>query len=335
MKIAKEKLNEICNLFALDGVESCQLVRHIDDHNTIIQINAGNKRYIVKLYHDSFTTKKGLEKQGQLCNTLHPAIPVPQRYKTIDGYFYTEIKVDGKCSLVTVEEYMDGTEIEIIDINVIRQIAQLLAVQHNISEESGMRFGYGTSWSMFGGNETDAFGDYDENELCFRELIGALKANNYDKQLIDQISASYLTQRGELHQIWSELPKGAVQGDFCPYNMLLDDEWKIGAIFDFNLAGDEVFINECLAIAVYLAFSHLKRDGTSLEYLQAFLVAYREKRNLSIKEYSAIQPLIRVLRPFRYERVDGIMEWIKQGKREEVELKLKETVKLLNLNYHY
>ncbi|MEN2768550.1 phosphotransferase enzyme family protein [Ornithinibacillus xuwenensis] len=325
-------IDTVCSDFHKGTVESFSLLREIEE-NTIITVIIQKEKYILKFYHDRYTTANGLQKQGELSLYLKASgLPFAARFPTKDGKYYGETLYEGKKSFVTLEEYMDGDPISAVTLEDTYEIGRLLGIQHKACEESGIDFGHGTSWSMFGGNETNQFGDYDENELCFRELMEALAGAQYTHKLLSAITQQYQLLREEIASIWHELPKGPVQGDFCPYNMAKRNG-RITGIFDYNLAGDEVLINECCGVAVYLAFSHEKVAGNEQSHLRVFLEAYRQERNISVLEEKMISPLIRVIRPFRYDRVESIVRLIEEGKEAAVLQHLDETLKMMNHHY--
>lgn len=88
---------------------------------------------------------------------------VSQYIKSKSGYYVVEIE----DKVYSLELELKGDIINTItDVELI-EIGNLLGVQHNISQQISTPFNTATSWSLFGGNQTDAIGDYDENELAF------------------------------------------------------------------------------------------------------------------------------------------------------------------------
>ena len=154
---------------------------------------------------------------------------------------------------------------------------------------------------MFGGNATDKIGDYDENELSFRDFKQAFENDS----LFHEIEALYNVHRTKLHAMWAELPTAATQGDFCPYNLLFQDN-KIVGLFDFNLAGDEVLINECVAVGIYLSW-HVDYNGTltASERFTQYIESYQSERPWTKLEYDAFPSLFSIIRAFRFDRVEN------------------------------
>jgi len=142
----------------------------------------------------------------------------------------------------------------------------------------------------------------------------------------------YLEKREEAQRVWHTLPCGAIQGDFCHYNMVVDASCKISGIFDFNIAGDEVFVNELCALGIYFAY-HVNHDESPTYIYETLISAYVAERPLVSNEIDIMNTLFNIIRPFRFDRVDNMIELIEAGKRVEAEGALKETIALLECDY--
>lgn len=153
---------------------------------------------------------------------------------------------------------------------------------------------------MFGGNQTDKIGDYDENELSFQTFKQAFN----EHELFPEIEYHYLQHRSVLQKVWSSLPQGAVQGDFCYYNMLKQQDGTY-SILDFNLAGNEIFLNECIAVGVYHSW-HVPYTGrlNAAERFRKFIAAYEAKRPFTSLEREHFNPLLAIIRAFRFDRIE-------------------------------
>jgi len=172
---------------------------------------------------------------------------------------------------------------------------------------------------MFGGNKSDRLGEYDENELSFHDFKAVFGTSG----VYQEIERLYKEKRNVLASKWELLPKGATQGDFCHYNMLFSVKGEVQGIFDFNLAGDEVFVNECVAVGVYLSWhTEFKGNYTAEERFKAYLKAYQKIRPLNSVEQTCVTPLIQIIRAFRFDRVEA-------GALKKESNFLKETMKLL------
>ncbi len=221
--------------------------------------------------------------------------------------------VEHEGLLFILERQGHGEEIKRLRLSHIREIGKLLGKQHAISSTTDFRFGTGTSWGMFGGNETDALGDYDENELSYLDFVQNVEGQETFRMELATVKELYQSRRSYLKEVWSSLPAGPVQGDLCPYNLLFQQD-KISAVFDYDIAGDEVLLNECIGVAVFLAW-HYDFEGqeTPEERYEAYIDAYTLERPLSDHEKEMIPHLFAIIRAFRYDRIEDGINKIKQG----------------------
>ncbi|MFJ8066922.1 hypothetical protein ACIQYS_20305 [Psychrobacillus sp. NPDC096426] len=230
------------------------------------------------------------------------------------------IQTDDK--VFSLERSLSGEPMEFVTYREIAEIGRLLGIQHCISMKIPTPFITATSWSMFGGNQTDAIGDYDENELSFLDFMKHYKSH----PLFSKIEFLYREYRQSIHEIWSVLPQVAVQGDFCYYNMLRGIDGNL-SIFDFNIAGNEVYLNECIAVGVYHSwYVPYKGKLNEDERFQLFIESYTKERPFQVIEGANFSQLKAIIRAFRYDRVE---EGILLNNELEQELFLQETLLIL------
>lgn len=229
--------------------------------------------------------------------------------KALNGKRY----VRHKNLLFILECKGSGEEIKVLRLEHIKEIGKMLGRQHAVAYTNDLCFGRGTSWGMFGGNETEAIGDYDENELSYLDLIQSVAETGMFTMELRTIKELYKSRRSTLKEMWNLLPFGPVQGDFCPYNLLFRQD-KIFTVFDYDIAGDEVLINECIGVAVFLAWHHdFNGNETPEERYQAYIAAYEAERPLANDEMEMIPHLFAIIRAFRYDRIEEGIEKIKKG----------------------
>ncbi|WOV87144.1 hypothetical protein QWT69_14960 [Sporosarcina oncorhynchi] len=278
-----------------------------DQDRLVAEVTVDGKQYYVKGGKQSLVY---IEKTITLTHLMREAnLPFITPVQTLDGKYYVK---HGQMHFI-LEQKGVGEEVKCLRMLHIEEIGRMLAKQHLVSENTAMRFGTGTSWGMFGGNATDALGDYDENELCFLDLMRTLKEHDQHVKEMIAIKELYEARRSILHTFWGKLPLGPVQGDFAPYNMLFQQH-KMTAVFDYDIAGDEVLVNECIAIAIYLAW-HYDYEGpeTPDERYTAYIRAYSAERPLSNREQEAVPHLFALIRACRYDRIEAGIEKIKRG----------------------
>src|SRR4051812_35758549 len=132
----------------------------VDGETYFLKGDKNSAAYIEKIY--SFTTI--MSRAG---------LPFIELEKTMKGNTYVE---HDHFSFM-LERRGEGDEIKRLRLSHIKEIGKWLGIQHSISLTTDFRFGVGTSWGMFGGNETDKFGDYDENEMSYLELMHSINEN--------------------------------------------------------------------------------------------------------------------------------------------------------------
>lgn len=238
-----------------------------------------------------------VERISAFSNRLHAVLPTPRYLKTVSSMY--SVKRDSV--VYTLEQKLRGAEVETLTDTHLAEIANALGTMHHYVLENQLRLHRGTTWSMFGGNQNDELGYYDENECSFWECRDAFS----NHVLFPQVEVAYQHIRQELQRMWTDLPIAATQGDFCYYNMVFQDQ-KLTGVFDFNLAGDEVLINECLAVAVYHSW-HAPYQGTRSpdERFTLFCDAYQRIRPWTEKEASVVPQLKALIRAFRYDRIES------------------------------
>ena len=271
-----------------------------DEGRLVVKIEAQGQIYFLKGEQQTPVFMKALI--AFIDKMKRAGLPFAELEQTMDGRLFTE----AEGMLFMLEKKSMGVSVEQLQLIHIQEIGKILGKQHAVSESIGMRFNTGTSWGMFGGNKTDALGDYDENELSYLEFIEKGEGFPNDLQLIKNL---YIEKRAKLKAVWNTLPTGSVQGDFCPYNMLFHGDGTIASVYDFNIAGDEVFLNECIGVGAYLAWHYAYQGGeTEWERFRSFLQAYESERPLTSLEKEVMNDLLAIIRAFRYDRIEeGIL----------------------------
>lgn len=302
--------------------------------DTLIKCSISDGDFLIRIYRDDFTTSEGLEMQGTLCELLRiNGCPVPKRLKTSEGFYFHSIAESKNHLLVTLEEWMPGHEVQVSELSkqLLRHLGQLLGKMHRISESHDLHLNYGTYWGMFGGNFSDKPGVHDDIEVESINLRNALVKLDVDKQLVNLVFQLFSNKREALRQVWSQLPKGVVQGDLSLNNILLNHKGELQAIIDFNIAGEEVFIAHAIGEGIFLGYELLGDQGD--KHYKDFMSAYLEERPLSPIEEYAFPLIVQVVRPFRFRRIQHIVKHCEAGARNKVEEELRTIYKLLTTGH--
>ena len=101
--------------------------------------------------------------------------------------------------------------------------------------------------------------------------------------------------REALEPIYKKLPTSVFQADLNSTNLLIDDDGKFKGVYDFNLAGRDVFLN------------YLMRENNTDTIPKALRVASRYYE-FSEEEKAAALPLFRCLKPLWYGRVSKLKD---------------------------
>lgn len=114
--------------------------------------------------------------------------------------------------------------------------------------------------------------------------------------------ARWEENRAALEKCYAGLPTSVFQADLNDTNVLLDDLGNFAGIYDFNLAGKDVFLNY-LFREIY--------EGSLDEERNAILSALKVAAGVyafSEAEKEAALPLYRCLKPLWYTRVEALKD---------------------------
>lgn len=116
---------------------------------------------------------------------------------------------------------------------------------------------------------------------------------------IQKIWRRWINNRNELEKIYYELPTSVFQADLNPTNLLIDDNGEFVGVFDFNLCGQDVFLN-------YLFREiHWQYDE---KYLLETLKKVSRIYCFSDLEKQAAPLLYRCLKPLWYTEIETLKE---------------------------
>ena len=157
-----------------------------------------------------------------------------------------------------------------------------------------------SAYCMFdtiGGDEMD---EVTENALEFQRYSRTLP-ERFAAQT-GRVFARWEEHRAALEKCYAGLPTSVFQADPNDTNVLLDDLGNFAGIYDFNLAGKDVFLNY-LFREIY--------EGSLDEERNAILSALKVAAGVyafSEAEKEAALPLYRCLKPLWYTRVEALKD---------------------------
>lgn len=262
----------------------------------------GHRPVLIRFHDPGYYHPGAIDCQTLFRSRLHAGgVPVPALYRDRAGRLLMDLVSRGETWTVTVEEWIDGEPPHSVSPSLVSILGSTLAKMHILGGSYGPLFGHGTDLSLFG--ERD---EYAENAGRLGE---ALEASG--TEMPPALKHAYDLARERLAELWEDLPAGPVHGDLAEHNLLLDETENVKAVLDFNLAGDEVFINEVVHTCLRLpSFGDESHDRS---YAARFLRAYEEVRPLSVTERLAAPYLVTIIRPFRLREVRPIEEAARHG----------------------
>lgn len=183
--------------------------------------------------------------------------------------------------LFTLEIYVTGIEEREFTKANCMSLAKLCGKPHRISEDINFQFGYDGAWLVdFEKNYCDD--EISEKEQYFIEMINCLKECYYDEVLLNKVTDLFEKKMKELKNDLKSLPKGPTQGDLGLDNVRFNEQHESIAVFDYNIAGDEVYVGEFVnQIAWYQEF--IKEDVD----LKSLMLASYESERILTYEYKS------------------------------------------------
>ncbi len=170
------------------------------------------------------------------------------------------------------------------------------------------------------------FDIFDENDECDEVMENALEWKRYADTLpekfrvqTDRIWKLWNDNRKALEKVYHELPTSVFQADLNATNLLIDDDYNFVGIYDFNLAGKDVFLN-------YLMRENFDEFEEEIELIFRALDIAKEFYTFSENEKKYALMIYRCLKPLWFIKI----ETLKSLKDNEEEIK-----KYLDKTEHY
>lgn len=105
---------------------------------------------------------------------------------------------------------------------------------------------------------------------------------NHD--ILEKIWENYNEIRERIKIGYDILPNGAIQGDLSTNNILVDTNHSLCGIIDFNIGGNDVFVNHMLQEGIFLAYwsddfwnteeELVEMEGKLSKYLEGYCENY-------------------------------------------------------------
>ena len=205
-----------------------------EDGEKLIVRFLNEREFILDVTHLKVTTQI-IENQSIFSEVLRKeGMIVPRKYSK-NGSYCMPWNLDGIPLDVTVEEYL-GKPLEKFSPELFGQYGCMIGQLHSISLAHHC-------WTDF----SIVFEEVKENRTDFRKLFHGLDMGNISEELLDDVAKYHDIRKQEVVEIWTDLPRSAVQGDLYSCNNVAMTERGIG-FYDFNVAADEVLLGDMLHV---------------------------------------------------------------------------------------
>lgn len=273
-----------------------------------------NESFVIKFYKNNYNTIEKVNGWAKLAKIYKKhELKVPEFKRFEDGNYAILNEDDGASYLVWAEEYICKKTLDDLNLDnnmsedLLGQLGHYLGKMHDAAKKECIKFNWNSPWVLFDNfSEDDKF---DENYLNAYSLYIELKVLPVDLHLLENIWKCYNKIRDKLKIGYDKLPNGAVQGDLSTNNILLDNNHNLYGIIDFNIAGNDVFVNHMMEEGIFLSYASDNFWNTPEEILNMeinlsnFIEGYCKNYTLSHEEIDKIECLYQIIRPFRMEKV--------------------------------
>jgi Ser/Thr protein kinase RdoA (MazF antagonist) len=282
VELIQQLFNEIQVTYAIDVIHY-EILKYIEDFNKVLLIyDSKAQPYIVKLHFDQYVTSNTLTTQHFFKNKVQETgLLVPKHMLTITGDYYGKFK----NHYYHVETFI-GNQIRPCKVNYY-SMGYWLAKLHLLSVKCHLSLKTGTQWQVFGENKTNTLLDYNHMEEMYYFVY----------RMYPELKPLVQRHMTQLHSIWHQLPRGITHGDYAVYNIIFNESGDVTGLYDFDLIGQDAFINE-LAHSVLLnsfyteMLGFTSQDGFSNYHL--FIKGYLSVRPLTLLEKEAFLILMKL-----------------------------------------
>lgn len=143
-----------------------------------------------------------------------------------------------------------------------------------------------------------------ENALEWKRYVGVLPEQFHEQ--VERIWKRWNDNRNELEKIYRKLPTSVFQADLNTTNLLLDESGEFVGVFDFNLCGRDVFLNNLFREIHY---------QYELQYLLDTLRNVSQVYCFSELEKQAAPLLYRCLLPLWFTEIETLKEVGQDGSK--------------------
>jgi Ser/Thr protein kinase RdoA (MazF antagonist) len=291
--------------------------------------------FVIKIVKEKEHPIHIIEQQSVFSQCLHKwGVRVPRRLMADTGKYCSIELVCGNYCSVTVEECLEGKELEVINEKYVEQLAQIMGNMHSIAVANECHIDLNTIWDIYDPH-SDILQGY-KHYLLFPKKYGD-SHKGFDWGRYTAIHDTYLQKRNSLQKLWHQLPKYAVQGDFSTNNVIVHEDASISGVIDFNIAGDEVLVNDMVTQGIFVCYimdldkGLIEDDRKGL--FDTFVREYLQTRVLSTQEKEVMNDIYSIVFPFLWTRIEILESCLHRGAILEANAFLEETWEILTTPY--
>jgi Ser/Thr protein kinase RdoA (MazF antagonist) len=198
----------------------------------IIYIRLDNgSSYVIKFIREEVFPTEIIESQSAFSDLLgEHGIRTPKRIKK-DGCYCISFEKEGLRMDVTIEEWL-GQKIPHLTLPLFSEVGRIMGKMHRISLLNKPKIGFSLLYN-----------EILQKDTSYERLWGRVSHDFIPQDDYEEILCIYNSRLENVKKIWTQLPKSAVQGDIYSCNNLAIVEDEL-AVYDFNLAGDEVLMGD-------------------------------------------------------------------------------------------
>lgn len=285
----------------------------------IIYVELENaEKYVIKFVWEPMFSTQIIENQCVFSDLLmEHGIDTPRRLVR-DGHYCISYEKEGFVMDVYAEEWV-GDKVSHLTLEIYEKIGEIIGKIHQVSCETEFHIGFSLLYN-----------EITERDTSFGRLWGAGGHDFISDDEFDAMRTIYDQRLDIVKNIWTMLPRAAVQGDIYSCNNIALRSGKL-VVYDFNLAGDEVLIGDILQCWFRTIFDgKIERDLNMLsqeEMWSAFMNAYQREHRLTEIEKNCFSDVYAILGVVYYTKLLNF--WLTTGKKKRVYDNYKYLFKLL------
>ena len=330
---------------------SCKLISQRIDINDIrfnFEIITNSTKYVGKLHSNSFTKVSRIYQTNKLINIYNnTGYPTPkyiesQRYGLAHNY-----NVFGRNYCLWVEEFKGNLTVsEVLKKNpdAVKKIEELKITQipkyigEIASHTKNLKYNTNGPYRLF--QNFDNISPIDKYEEYLNKVYNLLKNDiNINLNVLKKVYNSFFTIRKRLVKKYNDLPYAVFQSDLQDDNVLIDEEFNLVGVIDFNLAGREKVLTYLINELAYQELKTIKGLWVEESYIDYYinvfkdqLVTFKKYYTFNSLEKELFTDLYKVIIPFKYFPLTEIIDFFKTRDYDEVNYRIKWMEKILDLD---